>query len=139
MKKILLDLNILMDFLLKREDHAYAAKIIDLCVLKKVNGLICAHEITTLSYFLLKEYRDRKKIRSAINELFQIFSIIPINLEILQDALDSHIEDYEDAVIEASALSENVDYIISRDLSDFKKSKVTAITPAEYLVTCFSN
>lgn len=139
MKKILIDLNVLMDFLFKREDHAYAAKIIDLCVLKKVKGFVCAHEITTLSYFLFKEYKNKDKIKFAINELFQIFNILPINIEVLKRALNSQIDDYEDAVIEVSALSEKVDFIISRDLNDFKISMVKAMTPAEYLVTYFSN
>ena len=115
MKKILIDLNVLMDFLFKREDHAYAAKIIDLCVLKKVKGFVCAHEITTLSYFLFKEYKNKDKIKFAINELFQIFNILPVNIEVLKRALNSQIDDYEDAVIEASALSEKVDFIISGD------------------------
>ena len=39
MKKIVIDLNVLMDFLFKREEHVSAAKIIDLCVLKRINAL----------------------------------------------------------------------------------------------------
>ena len=52
MKKVLIDLNIILDFLNKRNFHEEAANIINMCVEKKLFGFIAAHEITTLSYFL---------------------------------------------------------------------------------------
>ena len=59
MIKILIDLNIILDFLNKRNFHVEAAQLINMCVEKKISGYICAHEVTTLSYFLLKEQKDR--------------------------------------------------------------------------------
>ena len=133
MKKILVDLNVLIDFLYKRNNHFEAAKIVDLCIKKKVKGYICAQEITTLAYFLLKEEKNTIKLKSIINRILDIFSIISITEAILQEALDSRIKDYEDAVIESSSLKNQIDYIVSRNLKDFKNSRIKAISPKEYI------
>ena len=134
MKKILIDLNIILDFLNKRNFHQEAAQLINLCVEKKFSGYICAHEITTLSYFLLKEQKDKTKVINTITALLDIFNVVPIDVSILRDSLISPISDYEDAVIEVSSMKSNIDYIISRNISDFKSSRVPTYTPEQFFL-----
>ncbi len=132
MKKILIDLNIILDFLNKHNFHQEAAQLINMCVEKKVSGYICAHEVTTLSYFLFKEHKDKTKVINTLTALLDIFSIIPIDEYILRDSLISPIADYEDAVIEVSSMKTNLDYIISRNISDFKLSRIPTYTPEQF-------
>ncbi len=134
MKKILIDLNIILDFLNKRNFHQEAAQLINMCVEKKLSGFICAHEVTTLSYFLLKEQKDKIKVINTITALLDIFNIIPIDESILRDSLISPIADYEDAVIEVSSMKTNIDYIISRNISDFKSSRIPTYTPEQFFI-----
>ena len=133
MKKVLVDLNVLLDFLAKRENHERAAMVINLCETKVLRGYVAAHEITTMAYFLTSKYKSHKNPNSIISGILDIFSAISVNEKILRSALDSNISDYEDAVIEQCALKENIDYIITSNISDFKKGKVNSITPSEYL------
>ena len=134
MKKILIDLNIILDFLNKRNFHREAAQLIDMCVEKKVAGYICAHEVTTLSYFLLKNQKDTAKVTNTITALLDIFNVIPIDESILRDALLSPISDYEDAVIEVSSMKAHIDCIISRNISDFKLSRIQTYTPEQFFL-----
>ena len=134
MKKILIDLNIILDFLNKRNFHHEAAQLIDMCVEKKLAGYLCAHEITTLSYFLLKEQKEKTKVINTITALLDIFDIISIDESILRDSLISPISDYEDAVIEVSSMKINLDYIITRNISDFKFSRIPAFTPEQFFL-----
>ena len=134
MKKILIDLNIILDFLNKRNFHQEAAQLINMCVENKLSGYICAHEVTTLSYFLLKEQKDKTKVINTITALLDIFHVIPIDESILRDSLISPITDYEDAVIEVSSMKTNIDYIISRNISDFKSSRILAYTPEQFVI-----
>ena len=134
MKKILIDLNIILDFLNKRNFHQEAAQLINMCVEKKIAGYICAHEVTTLSYFLLKEQKDKTKVINTITALLDIFNVIPIDESILRDSLISPIADYEDAVIEVSSMKTNIDYIISRNISDFKLSRIPTYTPEQFFI-----
>ncbi|UCH97408.1 MAG: PIN domain-containing protein [Candidatus Aminicenantes bacterium] len=133
MKKVTIDLNVLLDFLNKREDHRQAALIVDLCVKKRVKGYICAHEFTTLSYFLHKERGNIQRVRYALTSLLDIFTTIPVTEKILRDSLDSPINDFEDAVVEVSSMKKKVEYIITRDMSDFNSSRVKALTPSQFL------
>ncbi|GAB6393519.1 MAG: twitching motility protein PilT [Treponematales bacterium] len=135
MKTILIDLNIILDYLFNRKGHEQAGEIIAACVLGKAKGCICAHEITTLSYFLSKSVKDKNEIIKTISSLMMSFDIIEVNKSILEKALISDITDYEDAVVVESARVRNVDYIITRNMADFKHSPVKPLTPEEYLAT----
>jgi hypothetical protein len=42
-------------------------------------------------------------------------------------------KDFEDAVQIASALADNLDFIITRNVKDYEKSPVKALTPAEFM------
>lgn len=134
MKKILVDLNIILDFLNKRNFHLEAAQLVDLCVEKKFSGYMCAHEITTLSYFLFKEQKDKAKVINTITTILDIFTIIPIDDVILRNSLVSPISDYEDAFIEVSSMKTNIDCIISRNVSDFKASRIPVYTPEQFFL-----
>jgi len=62
------------------------------------------------------------------------FTVIEINEELLNKALNSKIDDFEDVVIEVSAIDRNADYIITRNIQDFKKSIIPAKTPEELVL-----
>lgn len=133
MKKVLLDINIVLDMLAKRADHESAAGIYELCLKKSLKGYLCSHEITTLSYFMEKFSYPKHTSDQVIIGLLNAFTIIPATETILRGALNSPISDYEDAVIEVSALKEGVDCIVTRNLSDFKDGRIDSYTATEVL------
>ena len=104
------------------------------CIENNIRGFICAHEVTTLCYFLGKAENDKSRIKKVISSIIKRFTVIEINGELLNKALDSEIHDFEDAVIEVSANENNVDYILTRNIKDFKKSIIPAKTPEELLL-----
>jgi predicted nucleic acid-binding protein len=132
MKKVLVDINIILDFLNERNFYKLAKQIMQLCSDKKVQGCVCAHEITTLSYFLEKN-RDNEMVNKILVSIMDMFTIISIDENILRKSLVSKIKDFEDAVIEVSSLQNNVDYIISRDKDDFAESSVPCLYPKDFL------
>jgi predicted nucleic acid-binding protein len=139
MKNITLDVNILMDFLFKRDGHEKVAEIFNYCSQKRIDGYMCAHEITTLSYFLNKTVKDKIKVKKTLEGIIKRFKVIEINGELLFKALNSEIDDFEDAVVEVSSREKKVDYIITRNIKDFKKSSVKTITPEELLLIIENN
>jgi len=133
MKKVLIDLNVLLDFLAKREGHEEAATLIALCEKKEIRGYLSSHEVTTLAYFLTERYKSKQNLRTIIGGILDLFTTLPIHETVLRNALRSKITDFEDAVIEQTALKEKLDCIITKNLADFKKGEVRAMTPGEYL------
>jgi len=134
MKSTVIDINIFMDFLFKRQGHENVVEIFKLCIKGSIKGFICAHEITTLCYFLDKAEKDKSKTRKVISRLMKRFTVIEINEELLNKALNSEIDDFEDAVIETSAIDRDADFIITRNIKDFEKSTIPAKTPEELLL-----
>lgn len=130
---VLIDTNILIDFLAKREfGYKTAETILSMCAEKKIKGFISAHSILDTLYILRKlpsEYRRRKML-----DLCEIVDIVEDNGEKIINALkNSDFADVEDCVISECALSADADYIITRNVKDFSESKVKAITPEEFL------
>jgi len=133
MKNIVIDINIIMDFLFKRNGHENVVEIFKFCLKGSIKGFICAHEITTLCYFLDKINKDNIQTKKVISRLMKRFTVIELNEELLNKALYSEIDDFEDAVIEVSAIERNADYILTRNLKDYKKSIIPAKTPEELI------
>jgi predicted nucleic acid-binding protein len=134
MKNAVIDINIFMDFLFKRQGHESVAEVFKFCIKGNIKGFICAHEITTLCYFLDKAEKDKSKTKKVISRLMKRFAVIELNEGLLNRALTSETDDFEDAVIEVSAIDRNADYIITRNIKDFKKSIIPAKTPEELIL-----
>ncbi|MCL2479413.1 MAG: PIN domain-containing protein [Treponema sp.] len=134
MKTILVDLNVILDYLQERSGCEKAGEILALCFQKKIMGYVCAHEITTLAYFLGKISKNRKENIKVISRIFSIFDVIAIDRTILGNALQSNIADFEDAVVVESAKMLKVDCIVTGNIRDFKNSPVPAMLPEEFIL-----
>lgn len=130
--RVLIDTNILLDLVLKREPwDADARDLTAAVVLDRLEGYIAAHAVTTVHYFAAK--RDRTRARDAVRDLLDAFAVAPVGGDELREALAPGISDYEDAVHVAAARRIGADLIITRDLGDFARSPVPARTPGEVL------
>ena len=132
MKKVLIDINVIMDVAVKREGFRSSQKVINYCIKKMLEGYVCSHEITTLSYLLQRKY-NRKKASEFIEKILDMFLVLPATGKILKSALNSPINDYEDAVIEVTGLKNDIDYIITRNINDFHDSRIVSLSPEEFL------
>ena len=81
----------------------------------------------------MKNHNDSSKVKYVLGELFDLFHIIPVTEDILRKALNSQINNYEDAIIEISSLKNEVNCIITRNLSNFKNSNIKALSASEFL------
>lgn len=68
-----------------------------------------------------------------LEKLLKLIKISPVNLSILQSAITSPITDFEDAVQHECAVAENLDAIVTRNLKDYKDSRVKVYSPSEFL------
>ncbi|RYE37871.1 MAG: PIN domain-containing protein [Sphingobacteriales bacterium] len=112
--KIFLDANVLLDFLLKRENHAEAKEVIGLAVEGKVAAFITPAIVHILGYWLTKAYGATKAKQLLLSLLVDI-TVVDINHEITMLALNSKIDDIEDALQYYTALHHQLDYFISGD------------------------
>ena len=133
MKKIVVDLNVVLDVLGKRPGHEEAVRLFDLCVTRKVKGYLCASDVTALAQFLFKKLKRGAKARSVLTDVLDVFTTIPATESMVRDALDSELLDFCNALIEVSALKHSVDCIVTGTPTEFQNARIAALTPAQFL------
>lgn len=131
--RVLVDTNVVLDVLLAREPHVrHAAEVFALIERSQVDAAICATTITTVHY-LLAQSLEPDDARNALRELIELFEIAPVNRPVIEQALQSRILDFEDAVLEQAARLVGAETIITRNTKDFSKSTVKALDPVAFL------
>lgn len=127
--KILFDTNIILDVLLEREPFfENAASLSDAVEAKTIEGYLCATTLTTIDYFLTK-YRNREDANSAVKKLLELYSVAKVDRAVLESALDSNFNDFEDAVIYYSGYDAGVDGIVTRNTNDFTAAQLPIYKP----------
>ncbi len=122
-----------LDLLLAREPFVHsAAKIFAMTEQSELESYLCATTVTTVDY-LLSQVLDKSEARAALHQLLELFEIAPVNRPVIEEALQSRIKDFEDAVIEQAAHLVGAQAIVSRDVKGFKHSIVKALDPPELL------
>lgn len=131
--KVLIDTNVILDVLCKRQEFFEdASKVMKYCEVKKIDGIISALSIPNIVYIMRKEL-DAEKTKDIIEKLQLIFTVADLKSDDIKKALSLNFTYFEDALQSACASRIRADYIATRNIRDYKNSKVTAIKPSELL------
>ena len=132
--KILIDTNVLIDYLLEREPFFNDAKEVILsCVEGNAKGCIAAHSISNMFFILRKDYNEKER-REVLSNLCSIFDVEGIDKDKLLAGLSNEdFSDFEDCLQMECAKSYGADYIVTRNVSDYATSEVKAVLPEDYL------
>jgi len=131
-----MDTNIVIDFLANRQPFAMdAAKLFDLAVKGKVRIFIAAVSYNNIYYILRQSMPGNATLR-LLEELADMTEITDVTAVGIRQSLKTDFKDYEDAIQYHSALSiPDLDFIVTRNTKDFKKSKLAVLTPTEALAS----
>ena len=131
--KILVDTNVVLDLLLDRPPFSdSAARIFSLVENSEVEAALCATTVTTIDY-LLSRSLPRDAAKKALQHLLELFEIAPVNRPVIEEALQSRMTDFEDAVLSYAANLIGATAIVTRNTKDFRNAPVKALDPAEFL------
>lgn len=131
--KVLFDTNIILDVLLDREPFSKEASFLLSKVEKsEITGFICATTVTTIYYITSKALGPAEASR-LIQSLLSLFVVAPVNRLVLEDAVAAKFKDFEDAVLYAAACHAGAKYIVTRNSTDFKNSKLPIFEPREFI------
>ncbi len=131
--KIFWDNNIVIDLLSnERPKHLIVQKLLSATLSKPNKIVITPVTIATTHYVLSNFYKYRDAV-DRIARFRKISGIVEMNEQQFDYALADQWPDFEDALQYQSALASRCDYIITRDSKGFKKSKITVLTPEQFL------
>ena len=131
--RVLLDTDVVLDLLLDRAGFAdNAAAIWKANEQGQIDAYISA--ITSVNvFYIARKIKGADKARQAVVELLAALRVCTLDYAILQAALSLPMADFEDAVQVASAMSYQLDTVITRNVDDYKNATLDVLTPSEFL------
>lgn len=131
--KVLIDTNVLLDVLADRPGLADTSKKIwQMSEVSTIEGCVCSLSIVNISYILRKTLTP-EKVKDIIEKIDLIFTLTDLKPADLKKATKLSFGDYEDAVQAACAQRIKAQYIVTRNIKDFRNSPIPAIKPEELI------
>ncbi|MDJ1174814.1 type II toxin-antitoxin system VapC family toxin [Roseofilum capinflatum] len=131
--KILIDTNIVLDFLLQREPFCQEAELLFQAIHdNKIIGYVTATTLTDIFYIARRHTGSIDKAQEAILAILHTMLICPVNRETLESALTLSCTDFEDSVQVACAIAQGLDGIVTRD-TGFPNELIPVLSVAEAL------
>ena len=134
MKNLFIDTNIVIDLLSRREPFYFdAATLFSLSDKKQIQLSISSLTIANTSYILLHQM-DTYKSKSILKKLKLLVRILPLDDKIVELALnDESFSDFEDGLQYFTAKENGQDFIITRNLKDFKNSLLPTMSAKQFV------
>jgi len=131
-EKVFIDSDVILDVALARNPFFPASKmILAMAENNFIIGSISSNCIANI-YYILRKLGGDIKAREFISNIVKYISVITINHQSVLKALKSKFSDFEDALQYYSALENQCEYIITRNIEDYKNSKINILLPEEF-------
>jgi predicted nucleic acid-binding protein len=134
MDHVLIDTDVILDFFFDRAPFAeHASAVFVLCENNKIKGFTTAVIIGNV-YYLLKKIAKHEVIVEKLKQLLTIIDVVNIDKAVIIESLHSNFKDFEDALQNfAAENSAQISIILTRNIKDFKHSKLAVFSPEMYL------
>lgn len=132
--RVLVDTNIVLDFLLQREPFSQNAELLFRAIdVGEIVGYATATTLTDIFYISRRHTRSIQQARQVVSEILTVMMICPVDRVVLESAFDSGFADFEDAVQIFSAVAQGLDAIVTRDAQGFLSSPIPVLSIQELL------
>lgn len=132
-RRAMIDINVILDVLENRNGWVSdAAKTCAVCGSGRVIGFVPVHGVTTVCYIVRK--RGGKALADkAVDWLLSLFKVAVCDAAAFRQARSLGMSDFEDATVAACAKAEGCDFIVTRNVGDFKNAPVKALEPSAFV------
>ena len=136
MTKILLDTDVILDFFFDRKPYSEnVAKILSFCESNRTEAYITPIIVSNV-YYLLRKTASHIQVITQLRLLMSIINVLVVSKETILQAMNSSFKDFEDALQNYSAESDNtIDVLVTRNVKDYKESMLSVQTPDDFLKT----
>lgn len=131
--KVCFDINVVIDIIARSSKYPESFFSCDIANLRKFDTCVLASSMTDIAYLLHRFGQSKAQVKNSMKAIFALFDMIDVNGSDCCIAIDSAMEDFEDAVVAASSQRNGVDMMITRNVADFKDSPVPAISPEDFV------
>lgn len=132
-QKVYVDCDIILDLLTERPPFYHpAAQLFTLIEKEKIQGFVSPLVFANL-FYILRKLKSNQEARKILSKLKLIVTVLPIDEKIVELALNSEFNDFEDALQYYTAVENEIEIILSRNKKDYRSSQITIYTADEYL------
>ena len=135
MDSVLVDTNIVLDLLAKRQKFIVEAQELFTLSDKKELKLYVSSLTFANTYYILSQKMKLSNARKILRKFKVLVEVLPMDDKIMDLSLESDFKDFEDAIQYHTAIENGIHIIITRNLKDFKTSKIPVLTAKDYLET----
>lgn len=132
--KILLDTNVLLDYLLNRDGADSAITLLQLGNAHCLDVLVTDLTIANIAYITRKQI-SKEDFYRVMKRLTNILLVVPIGGNVVQTALNARWGDFEDCLQYFAAVQAGTDCIITRNESDYIQAQIPICTPEEFITS----
>ena len=133
MYKLLLDTNVLLDFMVPdRPESDAAVEIIRRCSNGTDVGCVCAGSLKD-AYYVACKHLGEQTAHDFVRVFLEALSVAPLDEAMCKIAANSNEPDFEDALVRATAEHINANLILTRDAKAYEHSTVRAISPQQFV------
>ena len=134
--KVFVDTNLFIDILLDRKPFSKeSAMVYKLCENTMIDGYVAPITINNI-YYICRKAKHIEIIKEYLAEISTFFTVADMNSESIKKANSLKISDYEDALQYAMVMQNGCEYLITRNVKDFKNmTTVKVVTPEDFLLT----
>lgn len=130
---VLIDTNIILDIALVRLPfYDDSDQVFSFIEQGQINGYVCASTFSDL-YYLIRKQRGRDWALNFLTQLSSICQVATVNQTTISMALASNFKDFEDAILYAAAVINNLDAIVTRNQKDFPVTTPQILTPEQLI------
>lgn len=131
---ILIDTNVALDYLTMRQPYYEDARnIMRICADEQIQGFIAFHNLPNIFYILRKIHSEMER-REMLRQLCLVLRVTGASHDKICNAIERNdFQDFEDCLQDECAKEVTADFIVTRNVEDFRHSQVKAITPKQLL------
>ena len=128
--KILVDCDVLLDVMAGRKPFlADSARVLDACESGQAHGAIAWHTLAN-AYYLAE---DGRKALKFFEDLLSFIEVVGGDTELAQEAIHAGFSNFEDALQSVCARRFEADFIVTRNVKDYKFSPIKAVLPSAFV------
>jgi predicted nucleic acid-binding protein len=132
-KKVFVDTDIIYDLLGARDPFYHAAAhLFTLADEGKIQVFISALSLANLHY-LISKMKSEGESKEILRKFKVLVHVTPLTEKIIDLALNSEFSDFEDAIQYYSALQNDIEVLVTRNLKDYRKAQITVLTAQDYI------
>lgn len=135
MNSVFLDTDVAIDFLTRRDPFSTeSAQIFEYSFRNQLQIYVSSLSFWKI-YYIISKLESKQKAKEKIRQLFQLVNLLPVGGEIVEKAIFSEFKDFEDAIQNFCAVESKLNTLITRNVKDYSQSKLSILTPKEFLAT----